>query len=306
MTNRSPAILFARRIASLVTVPLLAAAALVALADEGPPPARRAATPPGMVHWASITAPEVASTPELVARGARRYDQRCSACHGAKGDGQGPAALFLQTAPRDFTRLIFKFRTTLGFPADLDLYRSVRSGFPAHGMPSFDFLSSEETWALVHRVKHLARSGWMARMERRSGATFDRAAALALVEKKMTPGEAVVVGPEPPEDDGPAEEIVARGRALYVANCQKCHGETGRGDGPSAPTLEDEWGHAILPRDFGESPAYRKAGWRRADTARIVRAGIGGTPMPAHPQLSDRDLWDLARYVEELARLSRE
>ena len=35
------------------------------------------------------------------------YMQHCSACHGERGNGAGPAAAFLDPRPRDFTKRVF-------------------------------------------------------------------------------------------------------------------------------------------------------------------------------------------------------
>ena len=51
-------------------------------------------------------------TPETVEKGKLIYFKRCSFCHGLEGDGNGPAADFLDPRPRDFTAGTYKFRTT--------------------------------------------------------------------------------------------------------------------------------------------------------------------------------------------------
>jgi mono/diheme cytochrome c family protein len=45
-----------------------------------------------------------ASAPAQAADGQAIYAQRCEVCHGAEGDGNGPAAANLDPKPRDFRR----------------------------------------------------------------------------------------------------------------------------------------------------------------------------------------------------------
>ena len=61
------------------------------------------------------------------------------------------------------------------------------------------------------------------------------------------------------------------------AECHKCHGETGRGDGPSAAELKDDWGDPIRPFDF--TSGRPKSGSTVKDYFRDVVTGLQGTPM---------------------------
>ena len=258
-------------------IPLVVAAAMA----SGPGAAESPA-PAGLLLWETATGAEAASSPDLLARGAILYRTRCAACHGLGGAGDGHASPFLPTPPRDFTRGVYKFRTTSqdGMPADMDLFRSITAGFPAYGMPSFRYLSVEDRWALVHFVKGLYPQWKM----------FD--------EPVVIP-----VGDEPEADAGSLE----RGKDLYERkyNCLECHGESGHGDGKRATELVDMWDRPISPRDFTLGRAFRKGGWRNADMVRILATGISGTPMPSQiDQLADpremTEFWDIARYVEHL------
>ncbi|MBI2923869.1 MAG: cytochrome c [Planctomycetes bacterium] len=258
------------------TLALLAGRCFVA-AEEGD---RR--SPPGIVSWETVSEARVPRTPGLVARGRAVYAARCAGCHGRKGDGKGPASLYLETAPRDFTSGTYKFRTTSqdGMPADLDLFRSISTGFPAYGMPSFRYLAVEDRWALVDHLKSFFPN-W----------------------ERIGAGGEVAVGEEPADDP----ESPERGRRLYQEkfDCVQCHGPFGRGDGPRAAELKDQWGRPVRPRDFTLGPIWRKAGASRRDTVRLLITGLPGTPMPSQvDQLADprdlQDLWDVARYVERL------
>ncbi|MBI4612348.1 MAG: cytochrome c [Planctomycetes bacterium] len=260
---------------------LLLGLALVVAADENE---GRAAGPPGLLHWLEATAAPVAPSDELLFRGEQLYHQRCATCHGWEGRGDGPASLYLDTPPRDFTRGLYKFRTTVqdGMPADLDLFRSITAGFPTYGMPSFRYLSEGDRWALVHYLKTFYPD-------------WDRFGAPQGIE----------VGAEPVLEGDP----VARGRELYEGkyDCRQCHGEGGRGDGPKVPELEDYMKRHIDPRDFTLGAAYRKAGWLPSDTVRLLLTGVPGTPMPSQlDQLDDpadlSEMWAIAHHVEHLTQ----
>ena len=75
------------------------------------------------------TKPKPAATPEMLAKGKTIYFKRCSFCHGLIGDGNGPAADFMDPRPRDFTIGTFKFRTTASceLPTDEDLFKTLPS-----------------------------------------------------------------------------------------------------------------------------------------------------------------------------------
>ena len=77
--------------------------------------------------------------------GERVYLERCSACHGEHGDGNGPAAAALDPRPQNFRDAAFwKNRTTA------QLKQVVRQGKPGTLMAPFEgVLSDEEIDAVV-------------------------------------------------------------------------------------------------------------------------------------------------------------
>ena len=92
-----------------------------------------------------------------------------------------------------------------------------------------------------------------------------------------------------------------RGKVVYDGRCAECHGETGKGDGPSASYL------APRPRDF-TSGKYKirttETGSLPTDDDLIqsVRQGLYGTAMPAWDRiLSDAEIRDVVDYVKGLA-----
>jgi high-affinity iron transporter len=88
----------------------------------------------------------------------------------------------------------------------------------------------------------------------------------------------------------PGPPSPARGRTVFAENCVSCHGETGRGDGPSAATLERK------PADFTD-PAFMR-GETPLDFMHVVSVGkrLGG--MPAWGDvLTAAERWDAVSYV---------
>lgn len=96
------------------------------------------------------------------------------------------------------------------------------------------------------------------------------------------------MAPEPGQE--PPPEMVARAAAsLFEIRCASCHGATGQGDGPEAPT-------PAMP-DL-TSAAYHE-GKTDADIARAIRMGQG--LMPAFGgQLNDRGITALVGHVRSL------
>jgi mono/diheme cytochrome c family protein len=103
------------------------------------------------------------------------------------------------------------------------------------------------------------------------------------------------MSPVPPD----LKALVPAGRALYgKLSCASCHGADGRGHGPAAATLRDEWDHPIATADL----TYRwtfKNGHRPEDVYRTICGGLNGTPMPAYGgTLGDEgDRWALVAVV---------
>ncbi len=224
---------------------------------------------PQNVTVSAMTLPE---SDDLVDKGREAYRDHCAGCHGVKGDGLGPAATFLSPRPRDFTAAVFKFRSTASgaLPTDGDLFRTVTRGVRWTSMPPWHELQEKERLALVAYVKSFSKR-W--------------------ADEPLDP----VVAPGAPPRATP--ELLARGKALYTeAKCWECHGESGRGDGPSAAQLRDDSELPIRPTDLGRGQF--KAGASVADVFRAITTGLDGTPMPSFGDALSADArWALAYYV---------
>jgi high-affinity iron transporter len=91
---------------------------------------------------------------------------------------------------------------------------------------------------------------------------------------------------------------VARGAAVYQANCASCHGSLGQGDGPLAQGMDPK------PADLADGVVLR--GQSPLDYYRRISIGVVGTAMPAfEARLSADDRWAAALYAS-LLRLPRD
>ena len=92
----------------------------------------------------------------MIAHGKQVYERHCLACHGDKGDGNGPAATFLhEQRPRNFTFGVFKFRLTKGpLPTDADLLRTITRGVRGTAMPAWFELPLQDRLAVIQYVKY--------------------------------------------------------------------------------------------------------------------------------------------------------
>jgi mono/diheme cytochrome c family protein len=209
------------------------------------------------------------------AAGKPLYLRECSGCHGERGNGAGLAADFVDPRPRDFTKRRFKLRTTKSGapPTTNDILRTIQHGIPGTAMPSFAFLAENERKQIAAYVLKLAD-------------LLDEPEPQPIVDTTNAP-------PATPD-------AIAKGKQWYVdAECFKCHGNLGAGDGPSAKDLKDEDKRPIKPRDLTQS-IYRGGGERNDIYARLV-TGMDGTPMPSYGDVIEGpDMWDLVDYVVSL------
>jgi DMSO reductase family type II enzyme heme b subunit len=257
---------------------MLAAAIVVLVAAWVSSPALAAVKP-------SKPMPE--ATEAFLEAGRTIYFRRCSFCHGLLGDGEGPAAKYLDPRPRDFTLGTFKFRTTQSgeLPTNEDLFRTVSRGLPGTAMQAFDSdliksgLSEDDRWAVIGYIKTFAQEF--------ENPDFD----------PVKTGKVISL----PANRAPFNaETIAKGKVVFEkAKCWSCHGMLGRGDG-NKEFREDDWGFPIRIRNVTH-PWKIKAGVEVEDIYMRFTTGISGTPMPSFVKsLNEEDRWNLANYIKSL------
>jgi mono/diheme cytochrome c family protein len=215
-------------------------------------------------------------TAALRERGRSVYRAGCAKCHGLAGDGRGILNDRLPVSPTDFTKGVFKVRSTRSgtLPTDLDLFATITRGMHGTPMQPWRQLDEPDRWALVEQIKSFSPR-------------FASEGA----------GDPVVVPLAPKE----TPSLQDHGEALYVDMlCGACHGDQGAGDGPARKALRLRGDRAVRIRDFTRGRFIR--GMEMEDIYLTLRVGMDGVPMPALVDLTDHDLWALAAYVRLLVR----
>jgi mono/diheme cytochrome c family protein len=214
---------------------------------------------------------------DIVGRKNGLYREHCAHCHGVTGDGMGPTAAFLNPYPRDYRPGVFKFKSTerADKPTHADLLRILRNGIAGTSMPSFALLSEPQIDALAEYVKYLSIRGETELALMRAYFELDDDAkgilpetreflvdetAGPIAEKWKSADAAQIAVPDMPADIDLAASI-AKGKELFYgdkANCVKCHGVTGLGDGQANDY--DDWNKAIVEINKEIKGGLAKAG----------------------------------------------
>ncbi len=251
----------------------------------------------------------------LTEEGRVAYNTYCVGCHGAQGDGKGPAAVFLDPKPRDFQVANYKFSSTRSglLPTDEDLKRTITKGLRGSAMPGWDLLPTRTVDALVVFIKTFSPKWEVKRA----------AAAIPTIH-------------DPYRSLADKSEAIKRGEAVYhgFATCWTCHPSYVPVDkineyllvmenptrdafrdhlfqSEGKPNVEDEM---IYPPDFRRD--FVRSGSAVDDLYRSIAAGITGTAMPTWvdsmdyasvtegnpPLVQPADIWAMAYYVQDLIK----
>ncbi|KFA94146.1 c-type cytochrome [Archangium violaceum] len=113
----------------------------------------------GLMLSVAVVGPAVAAdapkaTPELLEKGKTAYTSYCQSCHGEKGEGNGPAGMYLVPKPRNFVAEAFK----KGNKPE-EIFKTITTGIPGSTMVPFTHLAEQDRWALTHYVLELQKQG---------------------------------------------------------------------------------------------------------------------------------------------------
>ena len=234
------------------------------------------------------------------------YRRHCSVCHGPEGFGDGKAAYLVHPRPRDFSRGKFLVVSTDNrVPTDEDLLQTISRGLPGSAMPSWEHLPEQDRRDLVRYVRALTHRGKVLRLmgDKRGSvaAGFEEQAFVEPLNREDAEETATYlleVG-KPLEllsEAAPSAELLERGREAYLANCEKCHGQEGKGDG--SEVMEDDLGFRAFPRDF--TKGILKGGVETSQIAYRVLGGMPGSAMPSTDFTTGEDMWAMVHYVSSL------
>jgi mono/diheme cytochrome c family protein len=254
-----------------------------------------------------------------LARGRDVYQRQCQGCHGVTGDGQGPAAQYLNPPPRDYRLGRFKFTSTPrgSKPRREDLARIIRRGAKGTSMPSFRWMSAEELDAVIDYVILLSSRGELEyrlmRISEQELGEEDNIDLLLVAENAQLiaaswkNAASQIVQPLTAPTPNSPESIEAGARSFVQLNCFKCHGPDGRGN-KAQDVGKDDWGRVAYAADLTAGTLH--GGRRPVDIYRRIYSGINGTPMPAFAQPDtgkgeteqqrSETIWNLTHFITSI------
>ena len=247
--------------------------------------------------------------------GQRVYEKQCQACHGVSGDGNGPAAKYLNPLPRDYRLGRFKFTSTpRGIkPLRDDLRRIIHRGAKGTSMPAFRWLPDDELEAVIDYVMLLSSRGEteLALVRQAGELSEGEGFELEQVEQAFSrvkrgweraASERVLPLTAMPHM---TEETIREGATAFIElNCFRCHGKDGRGN-RAFNVGKDDWGHTAFAADLTSGMLH--GGRRPVDIYRRIYSGINATPMPAFkdpdttkgetPEQRSDKIWRMVHFV---------
>ncbi|MEO8215564.1 MAG: c-type cytochrome [Acidobacteriota bacterium] len=229
-----------------------------------------------LLSASSLPTADAVAPPGDPVQGKVVYDRYCVSCHGVEGDGRGEGAGYIFPKPRDFRQGTFKWRSTPSgaLPSVADLDKTIRDGLYGTNMPTWYVLGERNRMNVISYIMTFSPR-W---------------------QSEEIPA-AITIPAEPPL----TSESVDAGRALFEKlQCAQCHGDAGKGDGPSSHEQRNDWGDPITPADL--TVGHFKGGGTPSDIYRVFMTGLNGAPMPSFADsIQPAEAWDLVHFIESLS-----
>jgi mono/diheme cytochrome c family protein len=247
-------------------------------------------------------------------KGREVYTAQCAGCHGTSGDGEGPAAQYLDPRPRDYRKGVFKFTSSPRGrkPRQEDLVRIIRYGAKGTSMPAFRWMQDDELLPLIAYVKSLSSRGELeiqlvreAEDELDEADSYDPATVgeyADAIAQSWTDAAKHIVLPSTTKVPYTPETIELGARAFVKESCYKCHGIDGRGNRQNN-VGKDDWGQVAFAANLANGMLH--GGRRPLDIYRRIHSGINGTPMPGYGATLDSQgkaetVWHLTHFVTSI------
>jgi mono/diheme cytochrome c family protein len=194
------------------------------------------------------------------------YKTLCLRCHGEKGDGHGPIAIYLDPYPRDLTKAAFMNSKTMD-----RLTHSLANGVAGTSMPGWkNVLSPEQINGVLDYVAK----------------QYTKDPRRPLKERKVPETNPVAF----------SQASADRGEKIFAQRCGGCHGRKADGKGPNSID--------ILPRPRNLlNPWFVQATTDKRFFDSILY-GVQGTAMPAWIDygMTNNDVGDIVNFIRNSNR----
>jgi sulfur oxidation c-type cytochrome SoxX len=204
------------------------------------------------------------TTPPPAMSQAQTFQELCARCHGNKGDGKGPNAIYLDPAPRDLTRAEF-----MSTKQQARFVASIRDGVAGTSMPPWGkTLTDSQIHGLVDYI-------WADYVKEKP--------------REIKPRKVPDHNPVPMSADS-----VHHGEAIFLQRCTGCHGRKADGHGPNSIDITPR------PRNLTNTAFVQSMSDRRFFES--IEFGVDGTAMPSWMDygLSQNDVGDIVNYIRSL------
>ena len=196
---------------------------------------------------------------------AETFQTLCARCHGEKGNGKGPNAIYLDPAPRDLTALS---------SCQPSLKRDSSPQLTAASLaPQCPPWGKTLTTTQIQGVSGL-----------RLGSVCEREAAARSKTRRLPD-----TNPVPMSTDS-----AHRGESIFLQRCTGCHGRKADGNGPNSIDITPR------PRNLTTRHSFTSVSDRRFFDRSIY--GVDGTAMPSWMDygLSHNDVGDIVNFIRSL------